>query len=355
MPEIEKLIEAFEDPSVIELMINDDAGVFVERAGAKVERLDLKPAQQDILAFVRGVVGAPEEFGARRPYADLTATDGSRIHVISPPLVRGLTVTVRKRPTSRPTLRQLVDGGTLTDNCAGFLDYCVQQKMNILVVGGTSSGKTTLLAALAALTNPEERILILEDTPELTLPETHKHAIYMRTRLRDASGSPDVTLRELVINTLRMRPDRVIVGETRGPEAADMLQAMNVGTDGFLTTLHANSAREAIGRLETLVLQAGIDMPLKAIRQNIVSALDFIVFLSRLADGSRRIVQIAEVTGLEVETVSMADLFVLDLRRGAGGLECNLRAAGTIPRFYERLRRQGVEPPLQFFRNDPDS
>jgi pilus assembly protein CpaF len=355
MPEIEKLIEAFEDPSVIELMINDDAGVFVERAGAKVERLDANPAQQDILAFVRGVVGAPEEFGARRPYADLTATDGSRIHVISPPLVRGLTVTVRKRPASRPTLRQLVDGGTLTDNCAGFLDYCVQQKMNILVVGGTSSGKTTLLAALAALTNPEERILILEDTPELTLPETHKHAIFMRTRLRDASGSPDVTLRDLVINTLRMRPDRVIVGETRGPEAADMLQAMNVGTDGFLTTLHANSAREAIGRLETLVLQAGIDMPLKAIRQNIVSALDFIVFLSRMADGSRRIVQIAEVTGLEVETVSMADLFVLDLRRGAGGLQGTLRAAGTIPRFYERLRRQGIEPPLQFFRNDVDS
>ena len=352
MPEIEKLVEAFEDPGVIELMINDDAGVFVERAGARLERLDVKPAQQDILAFVRGVVGAPEEFGPRRPYADLTATDGSRIHVISPPLVKGLTVTVRKRPTRRPTLQELIDCGTLTDHCAGFLDYCVHQKMNILVVGGTSSGKTTLLAALAAIANPEERILILEDTPELTLPETHKHAIFMRTRLRDASGSPDVTLRELVINTLRMRPDRVIVGETRGPEAADMLQAMNVGTDGFLTTLHANSAREAIGRLETLVLQAGIDMPLKAIRQNIVSALDFIVFLSRLADGSRRIVQISEVTGLELDTVTMADLFILDLRRGAGGLEGKLRAAGTIPRFYERLRRQGIEPPLQFFRND---
>jgi len=191
--------------------------------------------------------------------------------------------------------------------------------------------------------NPEERILILEDTPELTLPATHKHALYLRTRLRDAAGSPDVALRDLVINTLRMRPDRVIVGETRGPEAADMLQAMNVGQDGLMTTLHANSAREAIGRLETLVLQAGIDMPLKAIRQNIVSALDFIVFLSRLADGSRRIVQVAEVTGLEVDTVSMADLFLLDLRRGAGGLEGRLRSAGTIPRFYERLRRQGVE------------
>ncbi|HEX4047199.1 MAG TPA: ATPase, T2SS/T4P/T4SS family, partial [Elusimicrobiota bacterium] len=349
MPEIEKLVAAFEDPGVVELMINDDGGVFVERAGAKLVRVDAKPAPQDILAFVRGVVGAPEEFGPRRPYADLTATDGSRVHVISPPLVKGLTVTVRKRPASRPTLRQLVDGGTLTDKSAGFLDFCVRQKMNVMVVGGTSSGKTTLLAALAAVADPEERVLVLEDTPELTLPETHKHVLYMRTRLRDAAGSPDVTLRDLVLNTLRMRPDRVIVGETRGPEAADMLQAMNVGTDGFLTTLHANSAREAISRLETLVLQAGIDMPLKAIRQNIVSALDFVVFLARLADGSRRVVQIAEVTGLEVETVSMADLFVLELRRGDGGLNGRLRAAGTMPRFYDRLRRQGFEPPLHFF------
>ena len=285
MTEIAKLVAAFENPDVIELMINGDGGVFVERAGAKLERVDAKPAQPDVLAFVRGVVGAPEEFGARRLYADMTAIDGSRVHVISPPLVKGLTVTVRKRPNRRPTLAELVGCGTLTANSADFLDYCIQQKMNVLVVGGTSSGKTTLLAALAARVNPEERILILEDTPELTLPDTHKHGIYMRTQLRDASGSPDVTLRELVINTLRMRPDRVIVGETRGPEAADMLQAMNVGHDGMLTTLHANSAREAIARLETLVLQAGIDMPLKAIRQNIVSALDFIVFLSRLADG----------------------------------------------------------------------
>ena len=352
MPEIEKLIEAFEDPSVIELMINEDGSVYAERAGARMERVDARPGPQDVLTFGRGVVGAPEEFGPRRPYADLTATDGSRIHVISPPLVKGLTVTVRKRPTRRPSLKQLVEGQTLTPSAAGFLEYCVQQKMNILVVGGTSSGKSTLLAALMALIPPAERILILEDTPELTLPPTHQHALYLRTRLRDAGGSPDVTLRELVINTLRMRPDRVIVGETRGPEAADMLQAMNVGQDGMMTTLHANSAREELGRLETLVLQAGIDMPLKAIRQNIVSALDFVVFLSRLADGSRRVVQVSEVTGLEVETVSMADLFLLDLRRGPGGLEGSLRATGAGPRFYERLRRQGIEPPLQFFRND---
>ncbi len=352
MPDIEKLIATFEDPGVVELMINDDAGVFIEVAGGRLQRVDARPDQQDVLAFVRGVVGAAEEFGPKRPYADLTATDGSRVHVLAPPLVKGLTVTVRKRPNRRPTLRQLVEGGTLTANGAGFLEYCVSQKLNILVVGGTSSGKTTLLSALMALIPPAERILILEDTPELTLPATHQHALHLRTRLRDAAGSTDVTLRELVVNTLRMRPDRVIVGETRGPEAADMLQAMNVGADGMMTTLHANSAREALGRLETLVLQAGIDMPMKAIRQNIVSALDIVVFLSRLADGTRRVVQISEVTGMELETVSMADLFQLELRRGEGGLEGRLKATGAMPRFYERLRRQGVEPPIQFFRDD---
>ena len=350
MPEIEKLVAAFEDPSVVELMINDDGSVYVERPGAKLERLDARPAGQDVLAFVRGVVGASEDFGPKRPYADLSATDGSRVHVMAQPLVRGLTVTVRKRPGRRPALEELVSAQTLTQGCADFLDYCVQQKMNILVAGGTSSGKTTLLNALCSKVATQERILVLEDTPELSLPQPH--VLCLRTRLRDAAGLPDVTLRELVANVLRMRPDRVIVGETRGCEAADMLQAMNVGQDGLMTTLHANSAREAIARLETLTLQAGTDMPLKAVRSNIVSALDFVVFMARLADGTRRVVQVSEVTGIEIETVSMADLFNLDIRRGAGGLEARLRATGTMPRFYDRLRRQGAEPPLGFFRND---
>ncbi|OGS39419.1 MAG: hypothetical protein A2506_00165 [Elusimicrobia bacterium RIFOXYD12_FULL_66_9] len=174
----------------------------------------------------------------------------------------------------------------------------------------------------------------------------------LRTRLRDCAGLPDVTLRELVLNVLRMRPDRVIVGETRGPEAADMLQAMNVGQDGLMSTLHANSAREAVARLETLTLMAGRDMPLKAVRASIVSALDFVVFMAKLADGSRRVIQVSEVTGIEVDTVSMADIFSLDIKRGEGGLQARLRATGTMPRFYDRLRRQGVEPPLGFFRND---
>jgi pilus assembly protein CpaF len=350
VPEIDKLNEAFRDPGVVELMINHDGAVYVEREGAKITRLPLKPTGDDVISFLRVIVGAPEEFGPKRPYADLSALDGSRVHVIAPPLARGLTISVRRRPTRRPTLEELVEGGALTPNAAGFLEFCVEQKMNVLVVGGTSSGKTTLLSALCSLASTEERILVLEDTPELSLPQPH--VLYLRTRMRDSSGMPDVTLRELVINTLRMRPDRVIVGETRGPEAADMLQAMNVGQDGLMSTLHANSPREAIARLETLVLQAGIDMPLKAIKQNIVSALDFIVFLSRLSDGSRRVLQISEITGMEMDTVSMADLFTLDIQRGAGGLGGKLKAVGAIPRFYERLRKQGVEPPLEFFRRE---
>jgi pilus assembly protein CpaF len=346
--EIEKLIGVFEDEGVVELMLNGDGAAYVERSGKRLERVDLKTTQADALAFVRRLVGTPEEFGPRRPYADLSAADGSRVHVLAPPLAAGLTVTVRKRPGARPGLVDLAKGGTLSRGCAEFLDFCVQQKMNVLIAGGTGSGKTTLLSALCARIPAYERILILEDTPELKLSQPH--VLYLRTRLRDALGLPDVTLRELIANTLRMRPDRVVVGETRGPEAADMLQAMNVGQDGLMSTLHANSAREALARLETLVLQAGLDMPLKAVRQNIVSAVDFVVFLAKLADGSRRVVQVAEITGIEVDTVSMADLFVLDLKRGAGGLEGKLHSSGAVPRLYDRLRRQGLEPPMQFFR-----
>ncbi len=346
MADIEKLIGAFKDPKVVELMINPDGSAYAETAENGVERLLAAPTQQDVAEFVNGVVGSPEAFGPARPYADLSAIDGSRVHVIAPPLAAGLTVTIRKRPSRRPTLEEIVAAGTLTPNCAAFLRFLVEQKQNVLVVGGASSGKTTLMSALAAFAGEKERIVVLEDTPELTLPQ--RHVLYLRTRQRDAT-SAGATLRELVVNTLRMRPDRVIVGETRGPEAADMLQAMNVGMDGMLSTLHASSAREALQRLETLVLQAGVDMPLKAVRSNIATAVDFIVFMSRLADGTRRVIEVAELTGMELDTITMTKTFSMEVRKTPQGLAGTL-APGGVPRLFDRLKAAGGTPPIELFR-----
>ena len=264
------------------------------------------------------------------------------MHVIGPPLVRGAgpAITIRKRPAARPTLDELTAAGTLPQGCAAFLRYAVRQRCNVLVIGGTSSGKTTLVNALAGCFEPDERVLALEDSPELNIPLPH--VMYLKTRL------PDVSLRDLLVNTLRMRPDRIIVGEVRSVEAAALLEAMNVGHEGCLCTMHANSPREALARLETLVLTAGRDMPLKAVRQTISAALDLVVYLARLPDGSRRVCQVTEITGMEVDNITTADLFVLDARQKTP----QLKPTGTMPRFYDLLRRQGQEPPLDFFQQE---
>lgn len=349
MSTIEKLIAAFEDPGNSELMINEDGSVYVERSGAVLEKIPGKAGPQDIAALLKALVGDSGGFGPRRPYADLSSFDGSRVHVIAPPLVRGgACVTIRKRPLKRPSLKEIVQGGSLTPGCADFLAFAVQERRNILIVGGASCGKTSLLNALASGIEPGRRIVVLEDTPELALPQPH--VLYLRTRLRDPQGAPDVTLADLVVNTLRMRPDRIVVGEVRGPEAADMLQAMNVGQEGVLSTLHANSCREGLHRVETLVLMSGLDMPLRAVRSQIVMAVDIIVFMARLSDGSRRVIQVAEITGLELESITMADLFMTESRKEAGGVSFALKPTGAIPRFYDTLRLQGFEPSLDFFK-----
>jgi len=345
---VQNLLAAFTDPEVVDILVNDDGSVFLEKAGAQLERQSFQAAAADIETFLREILGRPESFGPARPYADLSAQDGSRVHVIAPPLVRGgLCVTIRKRPRRRPHLGELVREGTLTLGCSAFLKFAVQHSKNILIIGGTSSGKTTLLNALASLMPNDERIIVLEDTPELSLPQPH--VMYLRNRVRDAGGLPDVTLRELIINTLRMRPDRIIVGEVRGVEAADMLQAMNVGHEGVMCTLHANSTREGLQRLECLVLSSGIDMPLRAVRSTIVLAIDLVVILARLADGTRRVTQVTEITGMEVDNITLSDLFLMDARKTAGGMGFTLRPTGAMPRFYDQLRKQGMETPLEFF------
>ncbi|HAM35500.1 MAG TPA: hypothetical protein DEB40_04435 [Elusimicrobia bacterium] len=343
------LLSAFHDPNVVDIIINDDGSVMLEKAGARLETQACRASAAQVEAFLHGILGRAESFGPSRPYADLSAADGSRVHVIAPPLVaRGLCVTIRKRPGRRPTLEEIVGMGALSPGCAGFLSYAVHCRKNILVIGGSGSGKTTLLNALAALMPEKERVIVLEDTPELSLPQPH--VTYLRTRIRDAGGLADVTLRELLVNTLRMRPDRILVGEVRGVEAADMLQAMNVGHEGVMCTLHANSSREALHRLEALVLSSGLDLPMRAVRSHIAMAIDLVVLLSRLADGSRRVTQVTEVTGMELETVTLSDIFLAEPRRAPGDAPFSLRPTGAVPRFYDELRRHGEQPPLDFFR-----
>ncbi len=345
---VQKLLASLSDPQVIELMINDDGQSYVEVAGEGM-RPALKLEAGEAHEFLRAVAGdAVEASLVKRPYADLLSQDGSRLHVLAAPIVKSLAITIRKKPTRRPALQDLVDNETLTEGCAGLLAYAVENRKNILVAGGTSSGKTTLLNALAALLPNEERILVLEDTPELTLPQPH--VMYLRTRHADPNGWADVSLRELVLNTLRMRPDRILVGEVRSSEAWDLLQAMNVGQEGILSTLHASSCREALQRLETLVLMAGSDMPLRALRSNIATALDLVVFMARLADGSRRVMQVAEVTGIEVDNITLADLFKTESRKSPQGATFLLKPTGAMPRFYDGLRQAGLEPPLEFFK-----
>jgi len=347
-PPVAQLLALFGRADVIELMVNDDGSCFVEQAGQGLRAVG-KLENGMSYELLRALAGDSVEASLiKRPYADLVSSDGSRLHVLAPPIVKGLALTIRKKPLQRPRLEELVANGTLTEGCAGLLAYAVEHGRNVLFVGGTSSGKTTLLNALAALLPDDQRILVLEDTPELTLPQPH--VMYLRTRHADPNGWADVTLRELVINTLRMRPDRIVVGEVRGSEAADLLQAMNIGQEGVLSTLHASSCREALMRLETLVLMSGVDMPLRAVRGQIASALDLIVFAARLPDGSRRVMQVAEVTGLELDNITMADLFKVEARKSPQGATYQLRPTGSIPRFYEGLRQAGLEPPLEFFK-----
>jgi pilus assembly protein CpaF len=344
----QSLLNAYSDPDVIEVVVNDDGSVFLEKAGTHLEKQPFQVDGGDIELFLKTVLGRVESFGPARPYADLSATDGSRVHVIAPPLVRGgLCVTIRKRPTRRPHLGEIARSGAITLGCASFLKFAVKHHRNILIIGGTSSGKTTLLNALGALIPNEERVIVLEDTPEMTLPQPH--VMYLRTRVRDAAGLPDVTLRDLVTNTLRMRPDRIIVGEVRGAEAMDMLQAMNVGHEGVMCTLHANSAREGLQRLEALVLSSGVELPLHAVRSTITLAIDLVVIMSRLADGTRRVTQVTEITGMELDNITLSDLFLIDARKTADGMGFTLRPTGSMPRFYDQLRKQGEDPPLEFF------
>ncbi|MDH4074860.1 MAG: CpaF family protein [Acidimicrobiia bacterium] len=300
------------DPTVTEVMVNADDAIYVERAG----RLYLTEARFMTHQHVRQVIERIVAAVGRRidessPLVDARLPDGSRVNAIIPPLaVDGPMLTIRKFAQTALAAADLVRAGTLSDEAVAYLDHNVRSRRNILISGGTGSGKTTLLNVVSSFIPEQERIVTIEDAVELRLHQ--RHVVRLEARPPNVEGRGQISIRQLVHNSLRMRPDRIVIGEVRGGEALDMLQAMNTGHEGSLSTLHANSPRDALARLETMVLMAGLDLPSRSIREQIASALDLVVHLSRMGDGRRRVTEIAEVTGMEGDTITLSTVFALD-------------------------------------------
>jgi pilus assembly protein CpaF len=343
------------DVSVTEIMVNGARDVYIEREG-RIEPTEVSFTDDaHVLRIIDRIVS---QIGRRvdeaSPMVDARLPDGSRVNAIIPPLaLRGPTLTIRKFSQDPYTLADLAAFGSLTPASATFLGACVRGKVNVLISGGTGSGKTTLLNALSGFVPGNERIVTIEDAAELQLQQ--RHVVALESRPPNVEGEGEVRIRELVRNALRMRPDRIIVGEVRGAETLDMLQAMNTGHDGSLTTVHANTPRDAVHRLEMLVLMGGIELPMRAIREQIASAFDLIVHLVRLVDGSRRVSRITEISGLEGDVVTLQDLFVA---RAPGEeptanrrftLLGPLRSTGLLPGFLPKLATSGVDLPPNLF------
>ena len=339
------------DDAVTEIMVNAANQIYIEKAGKPgLSKTVFSSNQQLMNVIERIVMPLGRRIDEKSPYVDARLPDGSRVHAIIPPLaIRGPTVTIRKFPKSRKTWQDLVAYGSMTAEIADFLRLCIESRLNIIVSGGTGSGKTTLLNVLSAFIPATERIITVEDSAELSLGQDH--VVRLETRPKNIEGEGEVSIRDLVKQTLRMRPDRIIVGECRAGEALDMLQAMNTGHDGSLTTIHSNTPRDCIARLETLVMMAGMSLPVKAIREQMSSAVHLIVQQTRLSDGSRKITYITEVVGIQGETVSLQDVFVfkqegLDKRRKVQG---RFVATGFIPKFVEQIEAKGLKIPRSLF------
>lgn len=339
-----------QEEEVTEVMVNGPDQVFVEREGNLTEA-DVRFKDNDHLMNIIQKIVAPlgRRVDEQQPYCDARLPDGSRVNIIIPPLaLDGPTITIRKFPDDRLRVDDLIEYGTMTKQMADFLRACVDAALNVVVSGGTGSGKTTTLNVLSSFIPNEERIVTIEDSAELQLQKDH--VVRLETRPPNIEGEGEVTMRELVKNSLRMRPDRIIVGECRGGEALDMLQAMNTGHDGSLTTLHANNPREAISRLETLVMMAGMELPQQAIREQIASAVDVVVQQSRFRDGSRKIDSITEIQGMEEDQVLRSELFTFEQEGMTDGeLQGDLKPTGVRPSFYSRFEEEGIELPRDLF------
>jgi pilus assembly protein CpaF len=344
------------DETVTEIMVNGPRRIYIERRG-KIQKTNAQFVDdQHLLRIIDKIIS---RIGRRvdeaSPMVDARLPDGSRVNAIIPPLsVTGPTLTIRKFRKDPFQMEDLLRFGTLTPKCGQFLEACVKGKLNILISGGTGSGKTTTLNVVSSAIPDDERIVTVEDAAELQMRQAH--VITLESRPANIEGKGEVRIRDLVRNTLRMRPDRIVVGEVRGPESVDMLQAMNTGHDGSLTTIHANSPRDALSRLETLVLTAGVELPLKAIREQIASAIDMVVQISRLVDGTRRVTHVTEVLRMESDVVTMQDIFAAkpvednaEVSNQGNRLLGPLLCTGIKPQFLDKLSSNGVNLPAAFF------
>ncbi len=333
------------DPDVTEIMVNGPSQIFVERAGRiyPVEAVfnDEAHLRRTIDKIVARVGRRVDESS---PMVDARLPDGSRVNAVIPPIaLDGSLVTIRKFAADPFTIVDLIDFGTMTPQAAELLEACVRGRLNIVIGGGTGSGKTTTLNVLSSFVPPDERIVTIEDAAELQLRQ--EHVLRLESRPPGLEGAGRISVRDLVRNALRMRPDRIIIGEVRDGAALDMLQAMNTGHDGSLTTLHANSPRDSLSRLETMVLMAEMDLPQRAIREQMASAIDVVIHQARLRDGTRRITNIAEVQGMEGDVITLLDVFAFDFRAGVdetGRFRGSLRSTGLRPRFVDTLADRGI-------------
>lgn len=339
-----------EDDTISEIMVNGPKNIYVERKG-KIVRVPITFESNDHVMRVIDRIVAPlgRRIDESSPYVDARLPDGSRVNAVIPPIsLVGPSLTIRKFSKNPITVEQLIQFGTVTPEAVEFLKACVIGRLNIVVAGGTGSGKTTLLNILSGFIPNDERILTIENAAELQLRQ--EHVVTLESRPANIEGRGEITIRDLVINSLRMRPERIIVGECRGAEALDMLQAMNTGHDGSMTTAHANTPRDTLARMETMTLMAGMDLPVRAIREQIAAAVDLIVQQERMRDGTRKITNITEINGMEGDVITLTDIFIFEQSGYENGrVVGRLRPTGLRPKFMDKIEASGIHLPPSVF------
>ena len=339
-----------EDETITEVMVNGAKNIYIERGG-RIHRVPFSFESDDHVMRIIDRIVAPmgRRIDESSPYVDARLPDGSRVNAVIPPIsLVGPVITIRKFFKNPITIEQLIQFGTITPEALQFLKACVESRLNIVISGGTGSGKTTLLNILSQFIPNDERIVTIENAAELQLRQ--EHVVTLESRPPNIEGRGEVTIRQLVINALRMRPDRIIVGEIRDEAALDMLQAMNTGHDGSMTTAHSNSPRDTLARIETMALMAGMELPVRAVREQIASAIDLVIHQERLRDGTRKIVNITEVSGMEGDVITMTDIFVFE----QSGYEESkvigrLRPTGLRPKFIDKIEASGIHLPASIF------